>query len=142
MKRLCILGAMAFLLAGAWLGFTRFGALKVATGSGAHGSGSLSETTAASQATFTAPTVPSPDSPSPVNPAAAANLPPAAPPAIAVASPARRSLPITPDFVRQLVTGPDLVSFALPDGRTATGIVEIRKRSPDGGELEIGRAHV
>jgi|GEM_PF-887441 len=49
----------------------------------------------------------------------------------------RRSIPITADFVRQLVNGPDAVSLTLPDGRTANGVIQFRNRTPEGRELGV-----
>ena len=43
-----------------------------------------------------------------------------------------RGIPITADFVKNLVDGPRNVSFALPDGRTAVGVVEQRHHAADG----------
>lgn len=45
----------------------------------------------------------------------------------------RRTLPITPAFVTGLTTGPDEVSFTLPDGRMAAGVIE-RRFSYEAGE--------
>lgn len=55
----------------------------------------------------------------------------------AVPAPARRSIPITADFVRQLVNGPDSISVPLPDGRIASGFIQFRDRTPQGQELGV-----
>ncbi|MEO5914523.1 MAG: MBG domain-containing protein [Luteolibacter sp.] len=50
----------------------------------------------------------------------------------AVIAPLRRTIPVTAEFVATLVTGPDAVSFALPDGRTASGSIDQRHMATDG----------
>jgi len=52
-------------------------------------------------------------------------------------SPDRRSIPITADQVRAMVNGPATVSFALPDGRTITGSLEIQKKNDLGEEIGV-----
>lgn len=47
-------------------------------------------------------------------------------------APARPTLPITAEFVTKLATGPGTVSFALPDGRTASGTILQRHLEKDG----------
>lgn len=44
----------------------------------------------------------------------------------------RRTLALTPEWVAELATGPDQTTFALPDGRTATVIVEQRYTDSNG----------
>ncbi len=47
-------------------------------------------------------------------------------------TPAPLTLPITREFVATLATGPDVVSIALPDGRTASGRIDQRHMAADG----------
>jgi hypothetical protein len=52
-------------------------------------------------------------------------------------APPRRGLAVTADFVRALAIGPDAVSFALPDGRTARGIIEQHHQAADGSPVGV-----
>jgi len=54
-----------------------------------------------------------------------------------VATPPPRSRPITSDFVRTMASGPEVVSFTLPDGRTASGVIEQRHISADGSPVGV-----
>lgn len=47
-------------------------------------------------------------------------------------APRRRPIPVTADFVASLVTGPDAISFPLPDGRTARGTIAQRQLATNG----------
>ena len=49
----------------------------------------------------------------------------------------RRSQPINAEFVATLATGPEALSFVLPDGRTASGIIEQRTISNDGAPVGV-----
>jgi hypothetical protein len=48
-----------------------------------------------------------------------------------------RNLPITAEFVRSLAKGPSAVSFALPDGQIARGVIEQRHRAADGSPVGV-----
>lgn len=47
------------------------------------------------------------------------------------ATPAR-GVPITPELIRTFATGPEKISFQLPDGRAAEGVIEQRHTTADG----------
>ncbi|MEY3896824.1 MAG: hypothetical protein RLZZ214_2344, partial [Verrucomicrobiota bacterium] len=50
---------------------------------------------------------------------------------------AASGIPVTPEFVRKLTTGPERTSFTLPDGRTAEGVVERRQTTAEGSAVGV-----
>jgi hypothetical protein len=131
MQRLPVSAALLLLIAGVWLSVMR----QETSSGGESFDKELREIRRGGERADRVPDKTTPPSDSPRLHGIQNNIPPSVPKQSS-------GIPITPEFVRKLTAGPERTHFALPDGRTAEGVVELRQTAADGSSVGVsGRLH-